>query len=71
MRNMHNVGDALLTNYSWVIPQDYLFSVIQKVNSNPFHTVPVFAPDHSQKVIGVVTDESILNTLSKSEHVPD
>jgi len=70
-RNMHNVGDALLTKYSWVIPQDYLFSVIQKVNSNPFHTVPVFAPDHSQKVIGVVTDESILKTLSKSEHVPD
>ncbi|MDX1596657.1 MAG: cation:proton antiporter, partial [Nitrosopumilaceae archaeon] len=70
-RNMKNVGDAIYTDYSVVFPQDYLFSVIQKVNASPFHTVPVLAPDHSQRVIGVVSYESILKTLSRSEHVQD
>ncbi len=50
-----------------VLPQDYLFTVIQKMNSHPFDIIPVIDPSKDGKVVGIVTTEGIMNLLTETE----
>ena len=52
--------------FQTVIPNEPLFFVIQKLNSNPVNLVPVIEPTES-KLIGVVTQEKILDLLENTE----
>ncbi|HSB50291.1 MAG TPA: cation:proton antiporter [Nitrosopumilaceae archaeon] len=45
-------------------PQDYLFSVIQKMNMHPFDMIPVV---DGRKVVGVVTSKVIVELVAKEE----
>ena len=53
------------TKFQTVLPNEYLFSVIQKMNSHPYDIIPVLAPQLSGHVIGIVTNESVMQMLSK------
>lgn len=61
------VRDAMYTKFHTVFPNDYLFSVIQKMNLDPFDIIPVSSPVPDGKIIGLVTSENIMNLLSKQE----
>ncbi|MCH7941167.1 MAG: CBS domain-containing protein, partial [Thaumarchaeota archaeon] len=50
-----------------VLPQDYLFTVIQKMNSHPFDIIPVIDPSKDGKVVGIVTNEGIMNLLTENK----
>jgi len=52
--------------FKTVIPQEPLFFAIQKLNSNPINLIPVIDPTES-KIIGVVTQEKILEILESTE----
>ena len=62
-RDIITVGDVMYTKFHTVLPDDYLFTVIQKMNSHPFDMIPVADPKNSKKVIGIITDESIMSVL--------
>jgi len=64
-KNASVLSDVMYKKIPAVIPQDFVFSVIQKMNSYPFDLIPVMSPDHESQVIGVVTNESILESLSE------
>ena len=52
--------------FQTAIPQEYLFSAIQKLNSNPVQIVPVIDPieDH---VIGTISPAKIVKLLETKE----
>ncbi len=52
---------------SALLPQDYLFSVIQKMSSHPFDMIPVVDPSKDGNVIGIVTNQSIINLLTETK----
>lgn len=62
-RDLTTVGDVMYTKFYTALPDDYLFAVIQKMNSHPFDLIPVVDPKNNRKVIGVITDEEIMNLL--------
>ncbi len=62
-RDITTIGDVMYTKFHTTLPDDYLFTVIQKLNSHPFNMIPIVDPDDTRKVIGVVTDEAIMNLL--------
>jgi CBS domain-containing protein len=49
------------------LPDDYLFTVIQKMNSHPFDMIPIVDPKNTKKVIGVVTSEAMMNLLTETK----
>ena len=49
------------------LPDEYLFTVIQKMNSHPFDMIPVIDPNDNGKVIGIITNEAIMNLLTETE----
>lgn len=66
-RKSLTVGNVMYRKFQTVIPQEYLFSVIQKMNSHPFDIIPVISPTEEGKVIGMVTSENVLNLLAEQE----
>jgi predicted transcriptional regulator len=66
-KNAFTISNIMYTKFPTAIPQDYVFSVIQKMNSYPFDLVPIISPHHEGEVIGVVTNESIFKSLTKSD----
>lgn len=60
------IADLMYKKFHTVLPQDYLFSVIQKMNSHPFDIIPVVDPKDG-KVIGIVTNQSIMNSLTETK----
>jgi Kef-type K+ transport system membrane component KefB len=60
------IGDVMYKKFHTVLPEDYLFSVIQKMNSHPFDMIPVVDPKDGS-VIGIVTNESIMNLLTETK----
>lgn len=60
------VKNIMHKKFKTAIPQEPLFSAIQKLNSNPANIVPVMEPLES-KLVGVVTQEKILELLETNE----
>ena len=52
-----------------VIPQDYVYSVIQKMNSHHFEVIPVIEPGFSGKIVGIVSSQTLLNLLAETKPV--
>lgn len=67
-RHTTTVGDVMYKKFHTTLPDDYLFTVIQKMNSHPFDMIPVFDPDQ-EKIIGIITDEAIMNLLTDAKKV--
>ena len=65
-RKIIPVSNIMHQNFEIAIPQEYLFSTIQKLNSNPVNIVPVIDPIDS-KLIGTITPDKIINLLEKDE----
>jgi predicted transcriptional regulator len=63
------VADVMYRKFHTTLPDDYLFTVIQKMNSHPFDMIPVVDPNDSRKVVGVVTSEGLMNLLTETKKV--
>ncbi|GBH34484.1 hypothetical protein NZNM25_12750 [Nitrosopumilus zosterae] len=62
-RDITTVGDIMYEKFLTVLPDDYLYSVIQKMNSYPFDMIPVVNPEENKKVIGIISNQDIMNLL--------
>lgn len=62
-RNAIKLSEVMYKKFPTVIPHDFIFSVIQKMNAYPFDIIPVISADHENEVVGVVTNESIFESL--------
>jgi len=60
------IADVMYKKFHVVDPHDYLYSVIQKMNSHPFDIIPVVDPKDGN-VIGIVTNQSIMNLLTETK----
>ena len=66
-RETMKVKDVMHKKFNTVIPEEYLFSVIQKMNRHPFDVIPVVSPTPDAKVVGLVTSENIMKLLAQQE----
>jgi len=66
-RDITTIADVMYKKFHTVLPEDYLFTVIQKMNSHPFDIIPVIDPSKDGKVIGIVTNEGIMNLLTETK----
>jgi len=66
-RDITTIADVMYKKFHTVLPQDYLFTVIQKMNSHPFDIIPVIDPSKDGKVVGIVTTEGIMNLLTETK----
>jgi len=66
MHDVTKISDAMYKKFHTAFPQDYLFSVIQKMNSHPFDIIPIVNPKEGN-VIGIVTNQTIMNLLTDSK----
>ena len=66
-RDLTTVADIMYRKFHTTLPDDYLFTVIQKMNSHPFDMIPIVDPMNSRKVIGVVTSEAMMNLLTETK----
>ncbi len=60
------IDDVMYKKVNTVSPDEYLYSVIQKMNSHPFDIIPVVNPNNGH-VIGIVTTQGIMNLLSETQ----
>jgi len=65
-RDITTIADVMYKNFHTVLPEDYLYSVIQKMNSHPFDIIPVVDPKDGN-VIGIVTNQSIMSLLTDTK----
>lgn len=65
-----SVKQIMHEHFKTAIPQEFLFSAIQKLNSNPVNIVPVIDPIKSE-LIGTITPETIMKLLEKEESKPE
>lgn len=65
------VGDIMNKKYHTVIPNEQIFTVIQKMNSHPFDAIPVIDNVSPKKILGIVTGENIMKLLVKKETKED
>jgi len=49
------------------LPDDYLDSVIQKINSHPFDMIPIVDPSNDEKIIRIVANEGIMELLTETK----
>ena len=61
------MGDICFRKFHFVFPDEFLYAVIQKMNSHPFDSIPVISRTVEQDVIGIVTSEKIMGLLSLEE----
>ncbi len=61
------IGDIMHQKLHTVLPDEYLFSVIQKMNSHPFDMIPVVDRIDSKKVVGLVTAENLMKLIVQKE----
>mgnify|MGYP000182039722 CR=1 FL=1 len=66
-RDITTIADVMSRKFHTTLPDDYLFTVIQKMNSHPFDMIPVVDPKDTGKVIGIVTSEAIMNLLTETK----
>ena len=61
------MGDVAFKKFHYVFSDDYLFTVIQKMNSHPFDVIPVISQTPEQSMIGIVSTEKVMDLLSLEE----
>ncbi|QUC63906.1 cation:proton antiporter [Nitrosopumilus sp. K4] len=66
MRSMVQIGKIVYPNIAHVTLDEYLFSAVQKLNSQHFHLMPVLSLDY-QHVVGIVNDQMIMDLLVQEE----
>lgn len=66
-REQTTIADVMYRKFHTTLPDDYLFTVIQKMNSHPFDMIPVVDPNDSRKVIGIVTSDALMNLLTETK----
>jgi CBS domain-containing protein len=66
-RDLVTIADIMHEKFNTALPDDYLYSVIQKMNSHPFDMIPITDPTDNGKVIGIVTNEGIMESLSETK----
>jgi len=66
-----SIGDIMYKKYHTVVPNEQIFTVIQKMNSHPFDAIPVIDDTDSKKILGIVTGENIMELLVKKEEKED
>lgn len=59
------INDVMYKKFHTVSPDEYLYSVIQKMNSHPFDVIPVVDPTN-ENVLGIVTTQGIMNLLTEN-----
>ena len=57
----------MYTKFHTAQPDDYLYLVIQKMNSHPFDMIPIIDSNDDGKIIGIVTNEGIMELLTDSK----
>ena len=62
------IADVMYRKFHTVLHDDYLFTVIQKMNSHPFDVIPVVDPKDASKIIGIVTADGIMNLLTETKN---
>jgi len=62
------IGDVMSKKFQTALPEEYLFSVIQKMNTNPFDIIPIIDPKKNGKVIGIVTNKGIMELLTDNKN---
>jgi Kef-type K+ transport system membrane component KefB len=62
------IADVMYRKFHTVLHDDYLFTVIQKMNSHPFDVIPVVDPKDTSKIIGIVTVDAIMNLLTETKN---
>lgn len=60
------INDVMFKKFHTVSPDEYLYSVIQKMNSHHFDIVPVVDPK-DDRLVGIVTTHSIMNLLTETK----
>ena len=63
------IADVMYKKFHTALPDEYLFSVIQKMNTHPFDMIPITDPENHGKVIGVVTNKGIMELLTDSKNL--
>jgi len=61
------MGQICFKKFNFVFPNEFLYTVIQKMNSHPFDSIPVISQTVEQNVIGIVTSDKIMELLSLEE----
>jgi predicted transcriptional regulator len=61
------ISDVMHTKFHTAQPDDYLYSVIQKMNSHPFDMIPIIDPKDAGKIIGIVTTDGIMKLLTETK----
>ena len=54
----------MYTKFHTAQPDEYLYSVIQKMNSHPFDIIPITDSENNGKVMGIITNEGIMELLT-------
>ena len=58
------ISDIMYTKFNTAQPDEYLYSVIQKMNSHPFDIIPIMDSENNGKVMGIITNEGIMELLT-------
>jgi len=61
------ISDIMHTKFHTAQLDDYIYSVIQKMNSHPFDMIPIIDPKDSGKIIGIVTADGIMKLLTETK----
>ena len=61
------LGEVAFKKFNYIFSDDYLFTVIEKMNAHPFDVIPVISHTPEQNVIGVVTTQKIMDLLALEE----
>ena len=66
-RDTTTIADVMYKKFHTTFPDEYLFIVIQKMNSHPFDMIPIVDPNDSRKVMGIVTGEAVMDLLTETK----
>jgi CBS domain-containing protein len=66
-RNLITISDVMYKKFHTAQPDDYLYSVIQKMNLHPFDMIPITDPNNNGKIIGIVTNNGIMELLEDTK----
>jgi len=68
-RDSTTIADVMNKKFHTALPDEYLFSVIQKMNTHPFNMIPIIDPKNHGKVIGVVTNKGVMELLTDTKNI--
>jgi len=67
-RDSTTIADVMHKKFQTALPDEYLFSVIQKMNTHPFDMIPIIDPKDG-KVIGIITNTGIIELLTDTKNL--